>query len=96
MPASTNPKPAARKTVRPPLPEAHADVALADINDLEALTRMKRSWLHEAVREGRFPAPVIRGSRCTRWKMSDVRSWLFERAAQPNAEAAEFVTQRAT
>lgn len=69
-------------------------MALADINDLEALTRMKRSWLHQAVREGRFPAPVIRESRCTRWKISDVRAWLIERTTQPQTAAAALV-QRA-
>lgn len=69
-----------RPTVRPPLIDTHADVSLADINDLEALTRMKRSWIHEAVRTGRFPAPVIQKPRCTRWKLAHVRAWLIEQA----------------
>lgn len=71
-----------RRTVRPPLQEAHADVALCDIADLEALTRMSKSWISEAVRTARFPAPVIRQPRCTRWKVADVRDWLIQRTEQ--------------
>lgn len=97
MNETTDPKPALRPTVRPPLQAAHADVALADMNDLEVLTRMKRSWLYEAVRESRFPPPVIREPRCTRWKLSDVRAWLIERAAKGAADtqARELTSARA-
>ncbi len=75
-----------RPIVRPPLPDAHADVALADINDLRALIRMSASWIHEEVRHGRFPEPVIREPRCTRWRISDVRAWLIERANKATVE----------
>lgn len=86
-----------RPTVRPPLPVGHDDVALADINDLEALTRMKRSWLHQAVRDGRFPAPAIREPRCTRWKLADVRAWIADRIEQAatDTETATVVSARA-
>ena len=85
-----------RPTVRPPLPEAHSDVALLDINDVCALVRMSASWWHDAVREGLAPAPLRFGPRCTRWKLADVRAWLIERAAQPQAEAAALAKARAT
>ena len=85
-----------RPTVRPPLPEAHADVALLDVNDVCALVRMSTSWWHDAVREGRAPAPLRFGPRCTRWKLADVRAWLIERTAQPQAEAAALAKARAT
>lgn len=90
-----NPK--ARPIVRPPLSHGHDDVALADMTDLEALTRMQRSWLHAAVRDGRFPAPVIREPRCTRWRLADVRRWLIERAekAAADTQVAEQMTARA-
>ena len=58
------------------MPADIADVALADINDLRALTRMSASWIYDAVRKGEFPAPAIRESRCTRWRLADVRSYL--------------------
>jgi prophage regulatory protein len=84
-----------RPTVRPPLPEAHADAALLDISDVCALARMSPSWWYDEVRAGRAPAPLRFGPRCTRWKLADVRAWLIERAAQPQAEAAALVTARA-
>lgn len=84
-----------RPTVRPPLLVAHADVALLDVNDVCALARMSSSWWHDEVRAGRAPAPLRFGPRCTRWKAADVRAWLIERAAQPQAEAAALVTARA-
>ncbi len=79
MTAKTHSKSTARPTRRPPLPEAHADVSLGDINDLRALTRMSASWIHDAVRAGNFPRPVIQVPRCTRWRIADVRAWLMER-----------------
>ena len=88
--------PKRRPTVRPPLPSANADVALTDINDVCALVRMSPSWWHDEVKAGRAPQPLRFGPRCTRWKLADVRAWLIERAAQPQAEAAELVKARAT
>jgi len=79
--AQNQSKPKVRPTRRPPLPEAHADVSLGDINDLRALTRMSASWIHDAVRAGNFPRPVIQAPRCTRWRIADVRAWLMERIA---------------
>ena len=84
--AKTHSKPLARPTVRLPLLDAHADVALCDINDLRALTRMSASWIHDAIRTGRFPAPVVREPRCTRWRIVDLRQWLIERAAQGQSD----------
>ena len=94
-PIPTDAQPKRRPTVRPPLPSANADVALTDINDVCALVRMSPSWWHDEVRAGRAPAPLRFGPRCTRWKLADVRAWLIERAAQPQAEAAELVKARA-
>lgn len=83
MPAKPATGQKSRPTVRPPLPEAHADVALCDIQDCMALSRFGESWIHEAVKDGRFPQPVIREHRCTRWRLAEVRAWLVERAGQP-------------
>jgi len=69
-----------RPTVRPPLPESHADVALADINDVKALVRLSDSKIYDDVRKGSFPAPVIRQPRLTRWRLCDIRSWIMDRA----------------
>lgn len=56
---------------------------------------MSVSWWHEAVRQGRAPAPVIRGPRCTRWRSSDVQSFweeLAEKGGEPE-EAERLVKQ---
>lgn len=84
--------------VRPPLVETHADVALADIKDFAALSRMSESWIHDAVRTGLAPAPVIKQPRCTRWRLADIRAWLIKRASpdEQDAALANSVTAQAT
>ena len=84
-----------KSTVRP-LPGDLAEVALLDIRDVCAAVRISASWVHEEVRAGRFPQPLRYGPRCTRWRAADVRQYLIERAAQPQAEATELVRARAT
>ena len=84
-----------QRTERPPLPQGHDDIALIDIHDLRALTRMSPSWIHDAVRKGEFPAPAIRESRCTRWKLSDVRIYLIERTRKAAADTETAAQLRA-
>lgn len=84
-----------RSKARPPLAEAHSDVALCDMADVCALVRMSPSWVHDKVRAGRFPQPLRYGPRCTRWTLASIRAWLIERAAQPQADANELVTVKA-
>jgi hypothetical protein len=43
---------------------------------------MSPSWWFDEVRAGRAPRPVIRGHRCTRWRLADVRRFWELRAAQ--------------
>ena len=76
-----------RPTVRPPISQTNGDVALADITDVCALSRMSPSWVWDEVKEGRLPAPVIRLPRCTRWRLADVRAWLIEWAAAAQVSA---------
>ena len=78
----------ARPTVRPPLPEAHTDVAMIDMNDFAALARMSPSWIYSEVAAGRAPKPLRFGSRCTRWKLSQVRAYLIDRADKGAADTA--------
>lgn len=84
-----------RPKTRPPLPEAHADVALCDMTDVSALVRMSSTWIHDEVRAGRFPPPLRYGTRCTRWTLASIRSWLIARAAEPQGEATAQVTAKA-
>lgn len=80
-----------RPTSRPPIPESHADIALADMRDVCGLIRMGQSWVHAEVAAGRFPLPVIREVRCTRWRLADVRHWLAERTKAPPLSSAATV-----
>ena len=80
---------------RPPLHEAHADVAMIAMSDFAALSRMSPSWIYEEIKRGRAPRPMNFGPRCARWRLADVRAWLAERAAQPQAESVALVTARA-
>lgn len=77
------------------LPAELADVALIDAPTCAATGAMSVSWWHEQVSAGNAPAPVIRGTRCTRWRLADVRRYWRERAEQADAEAAARVTARA-
>ena len=78
----------------PPVPPALADVALIDGPTCAAAGGISLSTWHDLVRLKAAPQPAIRQSRCTRWRMSDIRTWLIERAANP-APAAFDVTARA-
>lgn len=77
-----------------PLPADVAAVCLLDISDVCAAVRMSASWVHDEVRARRFPQPLRYGPRCTRWRASDIRQYLIERAAQPQEETAELVKAR--
>lgn len=84
------------KTDLPPVPPALADVALIDGPTCAAAGGISLSTWHDLVRLRAAPQPVIRRTRCTRWRLADVRNWLIERAAQQAGGAAEEVTARAT
>lgn len=71
------------KEFLPPVPAALADVALIDGPTAAAAASLGISKWLDLVRCGDAPAPVMRGNRCTRWRLADVRDWLIERAAQP-------------
>ena len=78
----------AAKTKLPPIPNALADVAMIDGPTSAVSAAMSHSAFLELVRLKLAPAPVIRRVRYTRWRMSDIRAWLIERAAQPLNDAA--------
>lgn len=90
MNTRTDPKFAAR-----PIPADLAEVSLLDTRDICAAVRMSASWWHEEVRAGRAPQPVVRMSRCTRWRAADIRQYLIERARHASDEGAAALTARA-
>ena len=72
----------ATKSAAIALPAPLADVALIDAKACAAVGAMGVSWWHVEVREGRAPQPAIRGPRCTRWRLADVRAYWAERASK--------------
>lgn len=53
-----------------------ADVALVNARQCADAACLSVSLWHELVRTGKAPAPAIRGTRFTRWRLGDVRAWL--------------------
>jgi prophage regulatory protein len=58
------------------------DIASDDrlITDKEVahLLGASRSWPWKLVRDGKFPKPIQLSSRCTRWRLSEVRAWMLD------------------
>jgi predicted DNA-binding transcriptional regulator AlpA len=71
-----------RSTAVRPLPADTADVALIAADTCAAIGDVSVSWWHEEVRADRAPKPVIQQPRFTRWRLTDVRRFWAERAAQ--------------
>lgn len=84
------------KTARP-LPASLADVALIDATTCAAAGDMSLSWWLEEVRTRRAPAPAVRMSRCTRWRLSDVAAFwsAFATRATADTQAGDALTERA-
>ena len=78
-----------------PLPADLAAVALINASTCAAPGEMSISWLHEEVRTGRAPAPVIRKQRCTRWRLADVRDFWAKMAEQGAADVQSAADLRA-
>lgn len=60
----------------PQLPTQFADDALLDINEVEAIVKLKKSAIYRRIAEGSFPDPRRLSSRCSRWKSSEIRAFL--------------------
>jgi hypothetical protein len=83
------------KTESPVIHAALADVALIDGTTSGAVGGLSLSWWLAEVAAGRAPAPAVRMSRCTRWRVSDVRAfWVKFAEAADGDEAARVVMAR--
>jgi predicted DNA-binding transcriptional regulator AlpA len=91
-----NTKPFQKVSTRP-LPAELADVAFLDIRDVCAAVRMCMSWVHNEVRQQRFPQPMRFGPRCSRWTSASIRQYLIDRAeaAAADTDAAPLAIARA-
>jgi predicted DNA-binding transcriptional regulator AlpA len=70
------------------VPTALQAVALIDGPTCAAVGQISISTWHELVRTGDAPQPVIRGARCSRWRLVDVRDYWQRRAEQGSPQAA--------
>jgi prophage regulatory protein len=62
--------------------------ALLKIQTVVAVTGLSESSIRRRVAEGRFPAPVKDGTRCTRWVAGKVSNWLRVQGGQVASQAA--------
>lgn len=82
------------QTTKPPEPAnppgqlVISDETWIDVAAILALTCMSSSWIYDAVKAGKFPHPVIRGHRCTRWRLGDVRAYMRSREAADRSPGA--------
>jgi hypothetical protein len=81
------------KSDLPQVPDVLADAALIAGPTCAATGDVSLSTWHDLVRREIAPQPVIKQSRCTRWRLVDVRRFWIEFAER--ALADERVTQRA-
>ena len=73
-----------RRHNRAPLQSLHAvqiAEALLKIQTVIAVTGLSESTIRRRVAEGKFPAPIKDGARCTRWVAGDVTNWLRAKVA---------------
>lgn len=61
------------------------DEALIEIVFVMDVTDKRKTSVYAGINAGTFPAPEKFGSRCTRWRVGDIRKWL----ASPNDYFAE-------
>lgn len=55
-----------------------AEDRLITDKEVAYLLGASRSWPWKLVQDGKFPEPVKLSSRCTRWRLSDVRKWMLD------------------
>jgi predicted DNA-binding transcriptional regulator AlpA len=70
------------------LPAELEDARLIDAKTCAAVGSMSVSWWHEKVASGEAPAPAIRQSRCTRWRLRDARDFWLAFANQGTSNLA--------
>lgn len=54
---------------------------------------MRRSWLFDEIKAGRFPAGIKLGVRARGWTVESIEGWLEERAAHSSLAATTRLRQ---
>jgi len=73
-----NARQSAKHAPHKPQPISAADNpdALLQLATVSVLTGAGRSTIYAMVAQGKFPKPIKRGLRCTRFRAGDVTAWL--------------------
>ncbi len=61
-------------TLHPSQPP-HSEVLLK-LQAVQQRTSLSKSTIYAKIKDGTFPGPVRLGARCSRWKTSELNSWL--------------------
>lgn len=69
-------RPRSSSKLQQPLEILGVPGALLRIGTVEVIVGLKRSAIYGHLKEGRFPAPVRNGARCSRWRSDDIRAYL--------------------
>ena len=54
---------------------------LLRLHDVIAAIGMKRSWILQKTKDGKFPKPIKLGERAVAWRESDIIDWIKHRAS---------------
>ncbi len=63
-----------------PVSAINVPEALLKIETVTAVTGLSKTSIRRKVAQGKFPAPVKDGKRCTRWVAGQVSNWLRAKA----------------
>ena len=54
------------------------------ISQVINLVGLKRSWIYQKIKEGKFPRPIKIGSRASVWTRSSVSAWIQKMSEAEN------------
>ena len=49
---------------------------LIRMSQVISLVGLKRSWIYQMIKEGKFPRPIKIGTRTSVWTLSSVAAWI--------------------
>jgi prophage regulatory protein len=56
------------------------------MKQVKAAIGLSKSWIHEAIKRGDFPAPISLGARAVAWDAEAIAKWQANRIKQAEGE----------
>jgi len=56
------------------------------MKQVKAAIGLSKSWIHEAVKRGHFPAPISLGARAVAWDAEAIAKWQADRIKQAESD----------